>query len=835
MVRRPIAASTLDGRRWPLRGLLLVILCCVATMAFPPPALAASIDVNSLADTAADDGECTLREAILAANTNTASGAMSGECVAGSVAPLLDTITFSVSGVIMTGSGGLPTINDGAGDDDGWVEIDGANMITLTPGVGSGGGSGIEIGNGAEITSRVAIRNLTIEDYDFGNEAGVDVASAQDLELDSLVLSGSRRGISIRGDNTEPSMNITITNATIFDNVRHGIRIEHGSSNTMTIRDSVIGLDTAGDAAGNGDDGIQVGDGATEITITDNVISANTRFGIDLNGNSGAGFGHVVDGNFIGTNLTGDSCGPADPMPPPNNTFGNGLIGLDIQGGVTDSTIRGNTIGCNGRDQGPGGSQGDGIELTSGGADNNTITDNFIGTNAQGDDLGNAQNGVEIRSGDDNEISGNVIAFNGFVSTTSNQDGIDINGTGADGNRISQNSIYNNDGLGIDLNGNGVTDNDNGDGDTGSNERQNWPFIETATWTAGNLALTGCFDPESTEGPWTLEFFCNDSQDGTGNGEGRTYAGSIVIAGGVPIGNTNYSGTPTCPTPGSLGSLPLAVSPCHHLSATATNNAGNTSEFGTNAEVLSCTLTPITATNQLPGDTQHTVNATVARGGVPIADGTVVDFSIVGGPNSGASGSPTSVGGVAAFLYTHVDTVTAGTDTIEAEVTEGGETATCLSATGATTVTKTWLSPAMAVQLEDFDARRRGGEVVLQWRTISEFKHVGFHLLRQRRGGEEEQITEALITDGVGELGAIGYHFVDRAAPDEATRYWLIDVDRAGRRTRHGPAIAPPQQPSVVLPIDPLLPSFVLPLPGAATVDAERCTESGLSHQDALR
>jgi CSLREA domain-containing protein len=46
---------------------------------------ASNISVNSLADVAnGGDGLCTLREAITAANSNTASGATAGECAAGS-------------------------------------------------------------------------------------------------------------------------------------------------------------------------------------------------------------------------------------------------------------------------------------------------------------------------------------------------------------------------------------------------------------------------------------------------------------------------------------------------------------------------------------------------------------------------------------------------------------------------------------------------------------------------------------------------------------------------------------------------------------------------------
>src|SRR5437870_2110273 len=54
-----------------------------------------NIVVNSTADTVANDGQCTLREAITAANTDTASGALAGECAAGSGA---DIIKFAISG-----------------------------------------------------------------------------------------------------------------------------------------------------------------------------------------------------------------------------------------------------------------------------------------------------------------------------------------------------------------------------------------------------------------------------------------------------------------------------------------------------------------------------------------------------------------------------------------------------------------------------------------------------------------------------------------------------------------------------------------------------------------
>jgi len=58
-------------------------------------ARSATIIVNSASDVIGDDGACTLREAIVTANTDTASGGAAGECAAGSGA---DTIAFNIPG-----------------------------------------------------------------------------------------------------------------------------------------------------------------------------------------------------------------------------------------------------------------------------------------------------------------------------------------------------------------------------------------------------------------------------------------------------------------------------------------------------------------------------------------------------------------------------------------------------------------------------------------------------------------------------------------------------------------------------------------------------------------
>ncbi len=100
------------------------------------PAAAAGIVVNSKTMLTQDDGTCTLPEAIKAANTDTASGASTGECAAGFGAD--DMITFSVSGTIYTTR--LPDITQG-------VTINGGNKVTLN----AQGGSSFFIANASGI------------------------------------------------------------------------------------------------------------------------------------------------------------------------------------------------------------------------------------------------------------------------------------------------------------------------------------------------------------------------------------------------------------------------------------------------------------------------------------------------------------------------------------------------------------------------------------------------------------------------------------------------------------------------------------------------------------
>ena len=66
----------------------------VAAMLFAGATSAATISVNTFDDVIGDDGVCSLREAVIAANTNSPSGAAAGECAAGQAAPTVDVISL---------------------------------------------------------------------------------------------------------------------------------------------------------------------------------------------------------------------------------------------------------------------------------------------------------------------------------------------------------------------------------------------------------------------------------------------------------------------------------------------------------------------------------------------------------------------------------------------------------------------------------------------------------------------------------------------------------------------------------------------------------------------
>ena len=138
------------------------------------------------------------------------------------------------------------------------------------------------------------------------------------------------------------------------------------------------------------------------------------------------------------------------------------------------------------------------------------------------------------------------------------------------GDAILGNSIYANSGLGIDLGNDGVTLNDS-EGHTGPNLFQDFPVLTTAASSNGATTVTGSIT-ETPNTTYRIEFFNNPAADPSGYGQGQTYLTFASVT-------TNSSGTGTFSIPMPTN---LTVGQC--VSATATDPAGNTSEFS--ADVL---------------------------------------------------------------------------------------------------------------------------------------------------------------------------------------------------------------------------------------------------------
>ena len=202
----------------------------------------------------------------------------------------------------------------------------------------------------------------------------------------------------------------------------------------------------------------------------------------------------------------------------------------------------------------------------------NVIAGNWIGSSATGSPLGNQNDGVVIDSSN-NTVGGTAAAGNRIVSNGTN--GVTINnGTGND---IRANAIANNGGLGIDLENNGVTANDLGDGDGGGNGRQNFPVLAEAS---GGVTGTLNSTPGTT---FRIELFANTACDASGNGEGATFLGATAVA-------TDGAGNATIPL--------FAAAAGQVVTATATDSSNNTSEFSTCVQVAAASAEiAITATD----------------------------------------------------------------------------------------------------------------------------------------------------------------------------------------------------------------------------------------------
>lgn len=384
----------------PIRITLLLVLALglvmlgSTTVVWGTPETGQTYYVNSLADPGdgtCDTNECTLREAITAANAN--SG-------------FADTINFSVTGTINLSSQ-LPDLTDTAG-----VTINGTG-ITLN------GGNSIAYGLRSVSTQNNTISGLTLQNFTTAAIEFVTYTSGTDgsHSVQDVTVTNSNIGIRIYN-----GTGVSVYWCTLTDNATAGIVIEWYSG----VPDIEIDGCTIG---GNNGDGNGIGidianEGADGITIQDSEISYNTTHGIRIFGGAD---NTTIQGNTITNNgsnqnhhgifITGTGTNGTQILNNTAITYNQGH-GIALVSGPQNTVIRGNTIAYNGQTV-VGVYAGSGILVYGDGTDGTTIGGTGSG---QGNDIHhNKGNGIVVQGTSangpaDTSIIGNTIRQNSQAS-----------------------------------------------------------------------------------------------------------------------------------------------------------------------------------------------------------------------------------------------------------------------------------------------------------------------------------------------------------------------------------------------------------------------------------
>lgn len=303
----------------------------------------------------------------------------------------------------------------------------------------------------------------------------------------------------------------------------------------------------------NRGDGIDFGNGPQQnwvggtLSGERNVISGNGGDGVEF-AHSSTTQSNMVVGNYIGLNASGTEAAP------------NGQNGVTVEDTVAATQIYNNVISGNGNN---------GIRLYIL-VPNSQIYNNLIGVapngitpmpNGTNSSSSRRQNGIFIMGGSQhNQIRNNVIAhhpLHGILLSTNSDAPGGFGGTFY--NTISQNRIYNNAREGIEL---------DGALDPSSGQRvfanRNLPSPEITNLTTNAIIGTTC--PNCTVELFLADKNSTNDPSGDNNGEGKTFIHTTIA---------NESGD-------FVASLACSIAPGQIVTATATDNAGNTSPFSRN-------------------------------------------------------------------------------------------------------------------------------------------------------------------------------------------------------------------------------------------------------------
>ena len=320
---------------------------------------------------------------------------------------------FSGSGLILRTNGGSVVQGNYIGTDvSGLIDLGNSGkgvFVDNSPGNVIGGTSpaarNIISGNQSDGVYVAGLNNLVQ-----GNYIGTDKSG-------TLALGNSGDGVRIEGGLGTSSGTIVGGTAVgagnvISSNSSYGVQITTGATGRR-VEGNLIGTNAAGTAVLPNFAGVAVTTPNNTIggaaSGARNIISGNTSDGIFIGG-AGA-TGNVVQGNYIGTDVTGTI------------DLGNTVDGIQIVS-ASNNTIGGttaaerNVISGNNRD---------GIRFVNG-INGGVVQGNYIGLNALGTgDLGNSANGVNVANCDFTTIGGTG-AGAGNVISGNNSNGIRLSG-----------------------------------------------------------------------------------------------------------------------------------------------------------------------------------------------------------------------------------------------------------------------------------------------------------------------------------------------------------------------------------------------------------------------
>lgn len=370
----------------------------------------------------------------------------------------------------------------------------------------------------------------------------------------------------------------TINQNLISGNVGSGISVVSAGDGAATITRNSIGIDasqrnqllnanTAIDI--DSTSGISVGG---NLTVGNTIASAPGTAAIEVSGS--VTVGTSIKGNYIGTN-------EFDDVWATRSSFGVSVY--DTTGAVIGGSIagEGNIIG---------GYLVTGINISGSAIAGAKVEGNYIGTNAaETVSLFPGNYGVTVQSSAGNVDIGGALEGAGNTIANHSDDGVRIWSSAGDANQIRRNSIYNNAGLGINLQGgdeasigNSVTVNDLLDVDAGAsapNELQNFPQILSAHSSGATTDVTVSLSAAAGT-TYMIDLYGSRFANTSGYGEGRTWLDAVTLT-------TDATGNAV-----QDFSLPVNTTIGDFLTATATSLDGNTSEFGL--------AVPITGGNQPP-------------------------------------------------------------------------------------------------------------------------------------------------------------------------------------------------------------------------------------------